>query len=61
MIRSHETESLTNKMSKDEIIEKNQSYKRIKKIQGEKKNLIRGQTKLFNWRVKFNWKITLTK
>jgi hypothetical protein len=24
-------------MSKDEIIEKNQSYKRIKKIQGEKK------------------------
>jgi hypothetical protein len=61
MIRSHETESLTNKMSKDKIIEKNQSYKRIKKIQGEKKNLIRGQTKLFNWRVKLNWKITLTK
>jgi hypothetical protein len=54
MIRSHEIESLTNEMSKDEIIEKNQSYKRIKKIQGEKKNLIRGQTKLFNWRVKLN-------
>ena len=49
-------------MSKNKIKEKNQLYKRIKKIQGEnKKNLIRGQTKVFNWRIKSNWKITLTK
>jgi hypothetical protein len=27
----------------------------------KKKNLIRGQTKVFNWRIKSNWKITLTK
>jgi hypothetical protein len=24
------------------------------------KKLIRGQTKILNWRVKLNWKITLT-
>jgi hypothetical protein len=26
-----------------------------------KKKLIRGQTKIFNWTVKLNWEITLTK
>ena len=42
-------------MSKNKIKEKNQLYKRIKKIQGEnKKNLIGGQTKVFNWRIKSN-------
>jgi hypothetical protein len=35
--------------------------KDIQKNEGEKKALIRGQIKIFSWRVELNWKIDLTK
>jgi hypothetical protein len=35
--------------------------KDIQKNEGEKKTLIRGQIKIFSWRVELNWKIDLTK
>jgi hypothetical protein len=60
MIRSHESESPTNQMSKDKIWKKKITQKDLKKFRVKKK-LIRGQIKNFSWKVKLNWKITLTK
>ena len=60
----HEAESLSNQMSKDRNQEKKINHtKRIWKNKGENiKNINqRGQTKIFNWRFKLNWKISLTK
>jgi len=48
-------------MSKDEPGKKINYTKRSKKNKGEKKALIRGKIKIFNWRVKLNLKIALTK
>ena len=51
MIRLNETKSLTHQMSKMKPRKKNQSRKGSKR---KEKN--RGQTKIFIWRVKLNWK-----
>jgi hypothetical protein len=63
MIRSYETKSLTNQMSKDETKKKINHTKgsKIIRVKIKKKKWIRGQIKIFNWRVKLNWKIALTK
>ena len=61
MIRKHESESLTNQILKDETWKKKYNYtKRSLKIEGEKQ-LLRVKIKIFNWKVKLNWKLTLTK
>jgi len=63
MIRSYETKFLTNQMSKDETKKKINHTKgsKIIRVKIKKKKWIRGQIKIFNWRVKLNWKIALTK
>jgi len=68
MENKYKVESPANQMSKDETMkEKNNdikgSFKKIIKrirVNIKIKKLIRGQTKILNWRVKLNWKITLT-
>ena len=43
-------------------LEKKINYtKKSKKVEGEKKILIRGQIKIFSWRVKLNWEMALSK
>jgi hypothetical protein len=51
-------------MLKDETRKKNQLYKRIyikMRVKIKKKPLIWGKIRVFNWRVKLNWKIVVTK
>ena len=49
-------------MSKDETRKKKSiTQKDLKKLRVKKKALIRGKIKIFNWRVKLNLKIALTK
>jgi len=50
-------------MSKDEVRKKTNHTKGSKKmiVKIKKIIIIRGQTKIFTWRVKLNWKIALLK